>query len=67
MLPSADVSAWEAPRQMIYVNVVKDAESTWEFDTHRTVELNRANAGDTFVDLPKPAKGSRDLLCGEAD
>ena len=54
-------------RAVIYVNVVKDAESTWEFDTQPTVELNRANAGDTFVDLLKPAKEVEISSAGEAD
>jgi arylsulfatase A-like enzyme len=41
---------------VIYVNVVKDAQSTFAFDTHLTVELNRTNSADTFVDLLKHAK-----------
>ena len=49
------------------MNVVKDAESTWEFDTHLTVELNRANPGDTFVDLLKPAKEVEISSAREAD
>jgi MFS family permease len=67
--PGVDLSAEHDLREnpVIYVNVVKDAESTWEFDTHRTVELNRAIAGDTFVDLLKQAREVEVSSASEAD
>jgi hypothetical protein len=40
---------------VIYVNVVKDEESNFNFDTHLTVELNRTLPARTFVDLLRQA------------
>jgi membrane-anchored protein YejM (alkaline phosphatase superfamily) len=67
--PGVDLSAEPDLRDnpVIYVNVVKDAESTFEFDTHLTVELNRTNPGDTFVDLLKQAKEVEISSADDAD
>ena len=40
----------------IYMNVVKDEASTFNFDTHITVELDRTTPDRTFVDLLRQAE-----------
>jgi len=41
---------------VIYVNVLKDEKSNFNFDTHLTVGLDRTSSAQTFVDLLRQSK-----------